>query len=442
MEEKTGEKILIINYYWPPSGGPAVQRWLAFTERLPQFGISPIILTVDENYATYPMMDESLVKQVSPKVVVHKTKTKELFWMYKKTAGRGTIPTAAFANESNPGPLRKIARFIRGNFFIPDPRKGWKKYALPKALSLIREENIKVFVTCGPPHSTHLIGLKLKKQTEAKWIADFHDAWTDVMYYSHFYQTTLAKAYDAKLERTVLEQADAVLTVGEKLRQKLGAKSSNIGTNKIHLITMGYDEKIFAPLEVDPPQTKFTITYTGTISDFYKPEAFFDALVVALKSHENFPLKLRFVGLVSENVEAYMNQCGLKDYVELVPYVPHKEAVNYLTHSSLLFLINPQFQNEEGHIPGKLYEYLAVRKPILNIAPLQSDSARIIAECHSGETFERTQIKEMTRWLMSHMEIWNINKTCNLQSSEKLYEQFSRLNETRKLAEVVDGLIR
>ncbi|MBA4322070.1 MAG: hypothetical protein C0408_04570, partial [Odoribacter sp.] len=181
-------KVLIITYYWPPGSGAGVQRWLKFSKYLPEFGIEPVILTVDPEYAAYPATDKSLQTEISNDLKIHKTRATDYFRIYKKDKTK--IPSAGFASNSDKGLKSKILRFIRGNFFIPDPRKGWNKYAFRKACEIIDNEGIKIVITTSPPHSTQLTGLKLKKKYPyIKWISDLRDPWTDIYYYNEFYPT-------------------------------------------------------------------------------------------------------------------------------------------------------------------------------------------------------------------------------------------------------------
>ncbi|MBA7559552.1 hypothetical protein ES708_01167 [subsurface metagenome] len=187
------KKVLIITYYWPPSGGAGVQRWLKFVKYLPEFNIQPYVLSVNPKYASFPLLDKSLEKEVPESVQVFKTKSREPFSFYKKVTGESEIPYAGFVNQGNPGFLNKIARAIRGNLFIPDARVGWNKFALKKALEIIQKYEIDTLITTSPPHSTQLIGLKLKNKTGVNWIADLRDPWTDIYYYKQMYHTIWAK---------------------------------------------------------------------------------------------------------------------------------------------------------------------------------------------------------------------------------------------------------
>lgn len=433
--------ILIINYYWPPSGGSVVQRWLTFSKFLPEYGVTPFVLTVDDTKATYPSIDKSLVKDIPKDLKIFKTDTAELFWLYKGTIGKGSVPAAAFANESNPTFMQKLARFVRGNLFIPDPRHGWNKYAIEKAKELIKKYNIEVVVTAGPPHSTHLIALKLKKYFPGiKWIADFHDVWTDVIYYDKFYHTKWAKKKDASLEREVLETADKILTVGRGYKEKLLSKSDKIKEDKVEIISMGYDERYFEHPSSPPSTGEFIITYTGTIADYYNPDVFLEALKSVIEKNTGVKYKLRFVGILSDGIRNKINALGLARNLDDVGYVSHEDSIKYLLSSTVLLLINPVVSNEDMVIPGKVYEYLAARKPIINITKKSSDLARIIKEGNAGETFERNMKKELGTYLQLLTDKWKENPNIDLSSADNSYQKFSRHTESRELSEIIKSL--
>jgi glycosyltransferase involved in cell wall biosynthesis len=243
-------KILIITYYWPPAGGPGVQRWLKFAKYLPQHKIQPIILTVDPQYATYPIFDSSLEDEIQDDIKVIRTKSFELFSIYKKITGSDQVPYSGFATEENISFLQKISRFIRGNFFLPDPRKGWNKFALKAAKELIKKENIHLIITTGPPHSTHLIGNQLKKiYKNLNWTADFRDPWVDIFYYNKFYPTKFSKKIDTGFEKRTFENADKIIVVSNSMKVNYANKYSN-QSHKIHVITNGYDPDDFREIVI------------------------------------------------------------------------------------------------------------------------------------------------------------------------------------------------
>ncbi|MGB8491633.1 MAG: glycosyltransferase, partial [Bacteroidales bacterium] len=233
------QKVLIITYYWPPGSGAGVQRWLKFSKYLPQYGWEPVILTVDPAYATYPALDDTLNNDVPAQLKVHKTKARDYFRLYKKDKSK--IPSSGFAADTDKTFAGWLARFIRGNFFIPDPRRGWNKYALIKAVRLIEEEGIVNVITTSPPHSTQLIGLRLKKRFPGiRWIADLRDPWTDIYYYDQFHPTRFSKWIDINFEKRVLRSADLIITVGKSLKELFASKIAG-QKDKIEIVPNGYD---------------------------------------------------------------------------------------------------------------------------------------------------------------------------------------------------------
>jgi glycosyltransferase involved in cell wall biosynthesis len=412
------KKVLIINYYWPPSGGSAVQRWLSFSNELVALGWDVYVVTVDEKYATYQLNDESLVNEIHPGVKVFTTKTLEPFFLYKFIFGKQSIPKPAFANESNPSFIKKASRFVRGNLFIPDPRKGWHNFAVKKAESLIAANNIPLVITAGPPHSTHFIGRTLKNKLHIKWIADFHDLWTDVIYYDLLYHLPAVKRIDRALEKKILEDADRLITVGEEYKNKLLSKSVNIPAEKIHISRIGYDEHLF-PQKTVSVQDKFSIAYVGSIADFYHPEVFFRALQNVRRKFPQVPLQLRFVGVLSEGIRNAIRQCSLSDVLEETGYVSHKEAVNELLKATALLLVNPQTKDEKMVIPGKIYEYLAAEKTIINITVPDAEIASLIEINRAGKTFGRNMQAELEEYLIYLFTNWQENKTLDISNTNK-----------------------
>ncbi len=251
-------RVLIITYYWPPGGGAGVQRWLKFAKYLPEYGWEPVILTVDPDFAAYPAIDKSLNEDVTEKTRVYRTKATDWFRVYP--GKKSEIPSAGFAKNMDNTLKGKIFRFIRGNFFIPDPRKGWNRFAFKKACDLIENENISHFVTTSPPHSTQLIGLKLRKKYPGiKWIADLRDPWTDIYYYHLFYPTIIAKAIDRYYESSVLKNADLITTVGPSISNHFRSKSA-AAPERIRVIYNGYDDSDFRDIKMQEPDN-FTIAY-------------------------------------------------------------------------------------------------------------------------------------------------------------------------------------
>lgn len=430
MNEK--KKVLIITYYWPPSGGAGVQRWLKFAKYLPEFDIEPIILTVDPKYASYLQIDESLGLDISPDLKVFKTKSFEPLNILSGLFGKKNVPYGGFTNVNKSSFLQTVLRFIRGNFFIPDARVGWNKYAYKKAIDIIREYKIDTVITTSPPHSTQLIGLKLKRNLNINWIADFRDPWTDIYYYKDLLHINLVKNIDKRKERRVLEISDKVVVNCESNKELLISKIKDIDQSKFYVITNGFDEKefVFENKNTD----EFIITYSGTISENYNPDVFLKALSKIKSNYSDIEFKLRMIGNVSADIEETIKEYKLTDNYEATGYISHAELVNYLISSTILFYIFPKTDNDKG-IAGKLFEYLAAGKTIVGIGPKDGDSAKIIEECKAGKMFERVEELELTNYLKSLVEKWVIQKNLNIYST--IYLKYSRRELTSKYIDLI-----
>ena len=428
-------KILILTYYWPPAGGPGVQRWLKFAKYLPEFGFEPIIITVNPDKATYPLRDESLLAEVGEGFTVYHTDTFEPFGAYKKSTGRKEVPFSGFANESDkPGPRQKFAKFIRGNFFLPDARRGWNKFAFAKAEELLKTNDFKVVITTGPPHSTHLIGQKLQAKYGIKWLADFRDPWTDIYYYNELYPTVVAKAMDKRMERDVLEKANAIATVSADMKRLFEAKSKKISPEKIAILPNGFDESDFENWSAAENET-FTILYSGTVTHKYRIETLLS--VADNMVAEGKKLRLIFAGKQDEIVQKQL--AGLQNIeVVLKGYVSHKEAVQLLKATDALLLAIPDLPDNKGILTGKLFEYLAAQRPILCLGPTEGDAAAILRDAKAGETHEYGDEKAIRKHLENMYQNWEqkTTPTCNAG----VVQSFSRKAVAGQLAEIITRL--
>ena len=422
-------KVLIITYYWPPSGGAGVQRWLKFSKYLPEFDFIPIILTVDENLASYAQLDHSLVEEINPDIRVHKTKTFEPYNLYRKLSHKKEIPYGGFSNQKKVTIFEKFSRLVRGNLFVPDPRRGWNKFALHKALELIKTENIESVVTSGPPHSTHLIGKKIKDLTGIRWIADFRDPWTDIYYYKELFHTLPARLYDRFLERMVLSGADKIITVSEEVKKLLLRRIPG-SEEKIAVIPNGYDESDFENVALLKNKF-FTITYTGTISMSYRIEQFIEAIDL-LPGEVKAKIKIRFVGNVPDEILNLFKNKNLGSMVEVLGYIPHKEAVGQMVNASLLLMAIPDSPDNKGIVTGKFFEYLATRRPILAMGPIGGDVDLLLQKCKAGMLFNYNEIEPISLFIN---QIFEQEQKGSYKGETTGAEQFTRRNLTGKLAD-------
>ena len=321
------KKLIVATYYWPPSGGPAVQRWLSFANLLVEQGITVTILTPEAKNAAFPIIDEKLMHKIDTRIEVVHVPLKDTFKWYKKYIGKGKVPASGFVNESN-SVVQKMARFVRGNFYFPDPRGNWTTKAIAVATDLIVRDGYTNIIPAGPPHSTHRIGKEIKQQFPfINWIADFHDAWTDIWFYDKLYKTPIAKWIDSSMEKSILQKADYIVTVGNDLRQVLSQKIEGKKSTKFITVSMGYDDTIdFSPLEND--SDILTICYTGTIDRAYEPWVIIDA--VKSLADEGFAVELLFIGITSSEIKAYVDSAQAHSVVHFIDYVTHHESVAYL----------------------------------------------------------------------------------------------------------------
>ncbi len=380
-------RILVVTYYWPPAGGPGVQRWLKTSKALSALGHDVAVLPVSPEKAPYPLLAATL-KAETEGLRVHRTSARDWFGAYQKLTRRKEVPFSGFANQAGrPGPLQRLSRFVRGNFFLPDPRRGWNGFALSKARQLHAKLPFDTVITTGPPHSTHLIGRSLKRQQGITWWADFRDPWTDIYYYDQFYPTSLARAHDASLERSVLTEADRVVTVSKDLVRLFEEKVPGVRT-RCHVLPNGYDPADFSE-GLLPNNDIFTLTYTGTLTLDYPVSLVEVALEQVLSS--GAPLRLRLVGRPANEFVAAMEALQ-KRYahfqLENLGYRPHAESVRYLQTADALMLLIPDLPNNKGILTGKIFEYLGSGRPIWGFGPTDGDAQDILLQSQAGSLFE------------------------------------------------------
>lgn len=435
------KKVLIISYYWPPSGGSGVQRWLKFVKYFREFGIEPIVLTIDPAFATFPNYDYSLSKEIPEGIEIHTTQASSPFELYKKVRKKDA-PQAGFSGEKKTGLVDKAMRFIRGNFFIPDARIGWNKFALEKAKELIQFHNIDSIVTTSPPHSTQLIGLELKRIFNLYWLADLRDPWTEIYYNQELLRTDFAKRKDYKLEQLCLKNADKIVVVSEDIKRHFGANRKEI-LEKIHVIPNGFDEADFLKVKSEELRVKSEvesgklrdeslkykmISYVGNLGEQYPVEGFLEAFSEIVKKDSDW--KLQFVGNCHNGVKTLVEKLNLSKSVVFVPYVNHSEAIDFMIKARILLLIIPEIENNKGILTGKLFEYLATGNPILNIGPKDGDAAAILKENAISVTLNPSEKQEIIDFILNS----TTNQTgVNTVSKNK----FSRRNLTGEVAKLI-----
>ncbi|MFT5778221.1 MAG: glycosyltransferase involved in cell wall biosynthesis [Crocinitomicaceae bacterium] len=416
------KKVLIITYYWPPSGGAGVQRWLKLSKYLCEMGVEVHVLSVDEKYASYVQLDPSLTKDIHPDVHIHKTKSIEPINLYTRLSSKNKEQSVGFSNDGKKKIKTKVLNGIRSNFFIPDPRKGWKRFAVKKALELIRDEKINTVITTSPPHSVQLIGLKLKKKIKFNWIVDLRDPWTDIYYYDQIGHTSLSKKIDRKIEQKVIHKSDHITTVSDGLKTIFLTKSSENLDSKISIIPNGFDPADFLNEENDQKSEDFTICYTGAISQFYNPAIFFDALHELRLNNPETIIKFQLVGTISKQIVERIEKLEIP--YEHIKTVPHEEIHRYQRQADLLLLVIPDVKLDKGIVTGKIFEYLASKKPVIAIGPTRGDAALILEECNAGKTFDRKDVTPIYAYLQEALK--NYQNNVPNEINEDALQKYSR----------------
>ena len=402
------KRILYVTYYWPPSGGAGVQRGLKFVKYLPEFGVEPVVLTVDPESASYPTLDPSLTTDVPTGVKVVRTRSTEPLRLLAAIGGKSAVPHAGFAGTERTGLLKRAMRWVRGNWMIPDARRGWVKHAVRAAAQVIERDGIDTVVISSPPHSSQLIGLALKKRfPRLRWIADLRDPWTDIYYVKELHQGARAGRLNARWEERVMEQADAIVVVGPGMKKSFAKRHGPATEKKITVIPNGYDRADVERMERPAlSRDRFRITYVGTVAASYDPRVFFRATAAVQRSLLDVAIELCFIGSAGEDIRSMAAQEGVAELCSWNPPVPHDAALKEMMSAHMLLLLIPTDDGADRILTGKLFEYLAVERPILGLGPANGDAAAIIDECGAGRMFDRTMGTEMQAWLMERITAW------------------------------------
>jgi len=431
------KKVLIFTYYWPPAGGVAVQRFLKFSKFLPEFGWEPIIVTV--NNGSYPYFDESLLKEVAPELRVYRTKTFEPFELYNLLRGQKgkTMPLVTVGTHSKKTFFQKLTEYIRANFFVPDARKGWVPYAVKQAEEILTTEKIDAIITTGPPHSAHLIGLKLKEKFGFKWIADFRDPWTGIVYNDMLPRTEATQKKDSELETKVLKTADCTVVISPGMKEQFEGRAK-----KIVVIFNGYDESNFLPLSesisINKKEEFFTIRYIGNLMASQNPTNLWKA--IAELQHTNAAkIKLEFTGRVDTEIQNSIAAEGLSDITTYNPFTEQQKAINLTHTASLLLFAIFNLPNVKLVITGKIFEYLASRSEIISFGPVDGDAAAILKSVGRKPMIDFNNYSETLNQLQAAYNYWSQNSH-SFKYSDRRFEKFTRRNQAAALAGLLNGI--
>ena len=379
------KRVLIITYYWPPYTGSGVQRWLKFVKFLPEMGWEPVVYTPEN--PEYGLKDDSFLSEIPNSCEVIKQpiwepyKLLQLFKGKSKSANIGLVKSNLSKSFKD-----KVLNWIRGNIFIPDPRVFWVRPSVRYLKKYLKEKPVDIIITTGPPHSMHLIGLGLKQQLGVTWLADFRDPWSKLDFLDQFMVTKFSRKRYEQLESKVLKHCDGVLSTSESMKDFL----QPFNEQKFYTITNGYDESDFEDLPTPNP-TKFIISHTGLLNENRNPAKLWKALAQFCKENEHFNqlLEIQLTGLVDPEVIAEIESyVDLKDKLVLKGYQDHATVIQQNASATVLLMLINNTHNANANIPGKLFEYLAVHRPILSIGKLEADASKIVRACGAGWTLD------------------------------------------------------
>lgn len=442
------KRVLIITYYWPPSGGSGVQRWLKMSKYLPENGWQPVIYTAKD--AEYPVEDPSLEQDVAPEAEVIRRPIVEPYTFYKKFLGmqKGEKVKAGFINEGTKksGWKENLSVWLRGNLFIPDARCWWIKPSVRYLSKYLKEHPVDALISTGPPHSMHLIARALNKKFNIPWVADFRDPWTDIDFYKDLKLTRCADRKHHRLEHQVLTEATKAVAIGWDCAKGLESH----GAKDVAVITNGFDETFVethgrVSLHNDASQHEtlpFTMSHIGIVGANRNPETFWQSIADIV---EMFPgtspipsIKIRLIGQVDNSVLESIKRYNIEKYVEIIPYIPHNQVIAEQQKSDVLLLFVNNTPNAKGILTGKIFEYMASGRPILCIGPEDGDSARILNETQSGITVDFNDKEKMKQTILTLYERFKDNnlKINNLD----LISRYSRRNLCRQYCEILNGL--
>lgn len=421
-------KVLVITYYWPPAGGPGVQRWLKFVKYLRDFDVEPV-LYIPEN-PHYPLIDNTFLKDIPNDLVIYKHPIKEPYRLASFFSSKKTKRiSSGIIQSKDQSFIEKMFLWVRGNLFIPDARKFWVKPSVNYLRGVLEKEGIDTIITTGPPHSVHLIGYYLKQIKAVNWIADFRDPWTTIGYHKKLKLTSSAKRKHKLLESKVLKSADKIIVTSATTKKEF----EQITEQPIKVITNGYDSEISSTQKLDE---KFTISHIGSMLTGRNPVKLWQVLSDLLKNNIDFKnaLHLQFIGVISDDVLQSLNDFGLQTHFKVVGYVSHEKAIEFQKTSQILLLVEIDSLDTIGIIPGKLFEYMVAKRPILGVGPKNWEVADIVNDTKSGCIFEYSDDIALKNVILDWFTQYQKGE---LFVTSKDIEQYSRRELTRKLAEYI-----
>lgn len=432
------KKVLIITYYWPPSGGSGVQRWLKFVKYLPQFGWEPYVFT-PENPA-FDIRDESLLNDVPDEAEVIRFPIWEPYDIFLRLGGKREAKPTTLLSTQGRSFLSKAGIWMRGNLLVPDPRIFWVRPSAQFLESFLADNRIGHIITTGPPHSLHLIGYRLKKKNpKLKWFADFRDPWSEWGLLDSLNVTAFVRNIHRKLEARVLATADEVITITPFYKQQF----ERLGNRPVRLLTNGFDEDDFvAAKPVRSPV--FVIRHVGIVNEKCNPRPFMEAVNQLLQEAPDFAAQTRieFIGEVHPDFQKFVcDMPGVNNITAFTGNIPHEQLLDLYGSASLLLLVLHGYKDAEGYMPGKLFEYLATGLPVLGVGPIGGDAAAVLDETGAGVMLEGSDVPAIKRTLLEAYREWQTSPEPRVERRPSV-ARYSRRAITGELVSLMENRVK
>ncbi|HET6402863.1 MAG TPA: hypothetical protein VFH95_15880 [Candidatus Kapabacteria bacterium] len=449
MPEK--KYVLFITYYFPPAGGPGVQRVLKFLKYLREFGWTPIALVPEG--AEYPARDESLLKELPDDLIIRRAPIFEPYDLYRKFTGKekGVSLDVNVIKEAGAklSTSERMAEFVRATLFIPDARIGWLLNAVREGRRILREYPVRAIYSSSPPYTPALVARRLHRLSKIPWVAGFRDPWTG------FHNTpdrwALPRAIDRSLERSVFKEANLVEVAWKGIANDALKKYPELPREKFIHIPNGFDSADFPEPDIRkraerPHNAKCTITYSGSLYGPRNPLSFVKAVELLIERREIDPekMKLRFMGRFGAEIHEMLDRPAIRSIIEKIDYVPHARAVELLLDSDALLLIVDDVPSVAEIVPGKVYEYLGAMRPLIAIAPPEGAIGDLLRETYAGETVRQSDIEGQARLIKAIYDDWQNSVGANgispFPMRTDIISQYERREATRTLAGLFDQI--
>lgn len=425
------KKVLVITYYWPPAGGPGVQRVLKFVKYLREYGWEPVVLTV--RHPTAPTLDKSLEEEIPGDINIYKTASFEPFTLYSKFKGNkniNKIPKDVIKKRDNESLFDKVARTIRANIFIPDARVGWIPFVVYNGLKIIKREKISAIFSTSPPHSLQIGALILSKITRIKWIADFRDPWNDAYWLKDLKKFFLISYFDKYLERKILQIPDRITTISDEIIELFRNKVYN----NYYLLHNGFE--IFNNVENN--ESYFNIIYFGNLTSEASCEELFNA-INELPQEVSKKIRIEIIGKVFDGFEREMPKLKYAD-LKFKGYMSRKYLFRYVQKANLFFnVILKNTSYSKGIIGAKSFDYLALRRPILLIGEKAGAADKLLKETDSGKLFAYNDVNGIKEYVSQKFLEWKNGKSQILGFNKNL-ENYLTKNNVKKLAKLFEQI--